>query len=106
LIDIDFPPLLNEVDPRVRSNRWLDIALTFFKSILRGMQQRDQFIEFLRRKGRAKLCSDGLQGTKEFGQFVSETVGHWIVRQNPSQGRQRMTITPSIEQTCHFMIEI
>jgi hypothetical protein len=55
-----FPPTLNEDVARDRSNRLLDVAVTFFERLFKGMQKRDKTIEFRRRKCRPNLSANGL----------------------------------------------
>jgi hypothetical protein len=70
--------------PHVRSNRLSYSAIMFIERAFSRVQKRNDSIKLLGRKRRPTLRTHSFQSSREFGQFVSKPVGHWIVRKNDS----------------------
>ena len=78
----------------------------FIERAFRRMKKRNDSIKFLRRKRGSQLRTHSFQSSRKFGQFVSETVGHRIVRENDSQRLKSAPITPAVEECHHLFVKI
>jgi hypothetical protein len=77
----------------------------FIERAFRCVQKRNYSIKLLGRKRCPTLRTHSFQSSREFGQFVSEAVGHRIVRKNESQRLKRAPITPAVEERHHLFVE-